>query len=429
MRMSLANKPVDSTGPARRSVRLGLRRRIVAAFLVFGLILSSGFAAVAYFSMDDFEDIVVRQLLQSGMQELIALRRADPDAPLPASRRMHARVVSLTALGTLPADLASLRPGIHVLDEDGERETNINVQDAAGQRFFYVVGLSDVAERERFVQELLVAIIILGTLASGALALMFAGYLIAPVQRLARWVDSSVPDHPGGALAAQFADDEVGALAAAFDRYQHRLEAFLRREREFTADASHELRSPLSVLKAGLDVLREDEGLSQRGHRALERMNRHAAELGGLLDALLYLARTESDPHASVAAIPLLPTWKNLARACAGAGPSDPVQVEVTGDPDAATIAPPRLADLVFNRLLEHAVHHTSETRVHVYVAPDRIEIWPWETSAEDAESPQRRSDERFGLTLLARLCQRLGWELTPTDTVLRLEFSAGEPA
>lgn len=410
-----------------RLVRLGLRKRIVVAFVLFGLLLSSGFAAVAYFSMDDFEGIVVRQLLKSEMQQVIESRRVDPDNPLPSSRRMHAHVVPLATVDTLPTSLASLPPGIHVLDEDGEHETYVDVQDAAGQRFFYFIGLGDVAERERFVQWLLAAIVILGTLASGGLGLLFAGYLISPVQRLARWMDASIPDHPGGVLAAHFADDEVGALAAAFDRYQHRLEAFLHREREFTADASHELRSPLSVLKAGLDVVAEDAGVGPRGRRAIERMERRAAELADLLDALLYLARSESDPDSGVADIPLLPTWQRLLDDYVRADPASATQAGVTGDPHATTTAPPRIARLVFNRLLEHAIHHAGGENVHIHVAPTRVEIHPWSVSAKDVpHGGQRRSDEQFGLTLLTRLCLRLGWEFEPAqDTeTLRLVFS-----
>ena len=405
---------------------LGLRSRIVVAFVLFGLLLSGGFATLAYFSMDDFEGLVVRELLQTGMQEVIEMRRADPGSPLPASRRMHARVVPLAAVNTLPKDLASLRPGINVLDDDGDNETVVSVQDVAGQRFFYVIALGDVAERERFVQWLLVAIVILGSLASGGMGLLFAGYLISPLQRLARWVDSSIPDHPGGRLAAQFADDEVGALATAFDRYQYRLEAFLRREREFTADASHELRSPLSVLKAGLDVVAEDAGVSPRGRRALERMKRRAAEFGDLLDALLYLARGESDPDVGVADIALLATWQQLSEDHAGVDPIGATQAQVTGDPHATTTAPPRMARLVFNRLLERAIQHAGEASVHIRVGQGRVEIRPWCVSTKDVHAGgQRRSDERFGLTLLTRLCQRLGWELDFADTdVLFLVFS-----
>src|SRR5207342_1583602 len=250
-----------------------------------------------------------RQLLQSEMQQVIHVRRVDSDSPLPSSRRMHVYVQPLDELDRLPAGIRALQPGIQVLDEDGEHETYVDVQDAGSQRFFYFIDLGAISERESFVQDLLIAIVVLGTLASGAMGLLLSGYLIAPVHRLSRWVDESSPENAPGLLASQFADDEVGALAAAFDRYQLRLEAFLRREREFTADASHEMRSPLTVLKAGMDLIADDHSLGPAGKRALLRMQRRAVELNGLLDVLLYLARGESSEGSASAPIPLLLDW------------------------------------------------------------------------------------------------------------------------
>jgi hypothetical protein len=76
--------------------------------------------------------------------------------------------------------------------------------------------------------------------------------------------------------------------------------------------------------------------------------------------------------------------------------------------------------------LLEHALHYAGGESVQIEVAPGRVEIRPWCVSTSDAlGSGQRRSDERVGLTLLARLCLRLGWELEPADTdVLLIMFS-----
>lgn len=428
MRMQPGDNRVDD-GPRARPRALGLRQRIVLGFVLFGLLLSSGFAAVAYVAMDDFEGIVVRQLLQSEMQQLIDARRVDPAAPLPASRRMYARVAPLHAVGGLATRLRALQPGIQVLDEDGEHETYVEVRDADARRFYYFIDLGDVAERESFVHWLLAAIVILGTFASGALGMLFAGYLIAPVQRLSRWLDASVPEHPSGALASRFADDEVGALAGAFDRYQRRLDAFLRREREFTADASHELRSPLAVLKAGMDLIAEDPGLGARGRRALDRMQRRAAELNDLLDVMLYLARGESGDAPACAPVPLLRAWRDLVDARA----PDPgrVAVQLRGDDAAVVTAPPRICAVVFAHLLARASSHAAGDVLQVDVDAGRIVLGPLAASGEGLDvHRQARSDERLGLALIVRACERLGWQLQfaqqPAQLVLRLAAGPG---
>jgi signal transduction histidine kinase len=227
-------------------------------------------------------------------------------------------------------------------------------------------------------------------------------------------------------LASQFANDEVGALAAAFDRYQRRLEAFLRREREFTADASHELRTPLTVLKTGMDLISEDPGLAPAGQRAIVRMQRRAAELNGLLDVLLYLARGDSgDPYESTP-IRLLSNWQ---RRVDGREPQpDEMPIRLQGDGDAAVNAPPQICAVVFDHLLAQALSHASGAELRIDISANRIALGPFAHHTAPADpGRQRRSDEHLGLTLVARVCERLGWELefAPHAEMLLLMFKA----
>lgn len=410
--------------------RLTLRARIIVAFLAFGAALSGGFAAVALTSMADFEQILVGELLQVETARLVALRRVQPSAPLPASRRMYAYVSAVGDLRAIPAALAALPPGTHVLGSDGHRETYVAVRDDGAQRFYFVIDLSDIAQRESFLRWLLVAVIALGTLVSGALGMLLAGRVIAPVQRLARWVDASAPPQQHQPLQAQFANDELGALAQAFDQHQARLDAFLRREREFTADTSHELRSPLSVVHAGLDLLAEEPAMSAAGQRALQRIHRRADELTDLLDALLYLARSKDETSGTGAALPLLETWQRVIAALGTAEVSTDARVSLTGDATVAVIAPRHAASLVFGQLLKLGCAPLGGAALSIVIKADRVELHPWLDVPDVAtvNEGQARSDRRYGMTLIGRLCARLGWEIcvpAKTGEPLSVRFPA----
>ena len=63
-------------------------------------------------------------------------------------------------------------------------------------------------------------------------------------------------------------DADVASLARGLHGFATRIAGYNQRERNFTRDASHELRSPLTVIKMSVDMLGEEEGLSEFGERS-----------------------------------------------------------------------------------------------------------------------------------------------------------------
>lgn len=89
-------------------------------------------------------------------------------------------------------------------------------------------------------------------------------------------------------------DDELGRFGTTFDRMLDRLQAAFARQRRFTADASHELRAPLSVIRAEADLaLRQERSAGEYG-RALSAILSEADRLEALIGGLLSVARAES---------------------------------------------------------------------------------------------------------------------------------------
>jgi signal transduction histidine kinase len=89
--------------------------------------------------------------------------------------------------------------------------------------------------------------------------------------------------------------DELGQLATAFNSLVARMRAALQTQRQFMADASHELRTPVSIVRATADVT------LSRGHRdeaeyreALAIVGEQARRVGRLVDDMLVLARAEA---------------------------------------------------------------------------------------------------------------------------------------
>ena len=115
---------------------------------------------------------------------------------------------------------------------------------------------------------------------------------LAPVRELtgelqARHADDLRP------LAAEHAPDELQPMVGAMNGLFARIEATLERERRFTADAAHELRTPLAVLRAQWDVLKRATGDGER-RQAAARLDAGMDRMDRLVTQLLALSRLEA---------------------------------------------------------------------------------------------------------------------------------------
>jgi len=284
----------DASAPnamPRARTRLGLRARVALMFAALGFVVSACVALAAIHFSDSYVHRLVNEMLRVEGEYL--RDRFTSDGRTPHPRTKHFYVYSDTVGETPPADLRVLEPGVHeISDAHGERHVAVYPVDSGRLYVVLDIGLESVRERRLFRD--LVALVLFGTALSAWLGWLWASRAIAPVRRLAGQVEVLDPSRSGIApLASNFADDEVGALASAFDRYQEKLFEYMRRERAFTADASHELRTPLAVIRGAIEVML-DSGCDAASALRLKRMQRGADELRDLLDALLVLARSDA---------------------------------------------------------------------------------------------------------------------------------------
>ena len=138
-----------------------------------------------------------------------------------------------------------------------------------------------------------------------------------------------------------------------------------RAEREFVANAAHELGSPLTAIATSLEVLQggAKEDPAERD-RFLELIERQTSRLSRLRRALLTLARAQTRQEAlrlqPVAAAPLL---EGVASELSRAGD---VEVVVEAPDDLTLLAQPALLEQVVLNLAENALQHGSPTRLEL---------------------------------------------------------------
>lgn len=172
-----------------------------------------------------------------------------------------------------------------------------------------------------------------------ATAIFSAGYVtrrgLQPLRDIAALATRIEASDLSRRLKPSSEQDELGSLSAAFDRMLDRLQAAFERQRRFTADASHELRAPLSVIRAESDLALRRHREPAEYVRALEAIASEADRLEELIDELLVVARAEGGPPQVEAAVDLAPLVSQAAMRISSVGESRGVKVEPSVVPEA----------------------------------------------------------------------------------------------
>jgi signal transduction histidine kinase len=196
---------------------------------------------------------------------------------------------------------------------------------------------------------LALAALALGVLVlAGAAAFLLARRLAAPLERLAG-AARRLGDGDFGARAPRAGVPEVDQVGAALDATAERLDDLVARERAFSADASHQLRTPLAALRLEL------EALELRGEElpaALAQVDR----LQETVDTLLAVAR---DTQPGTASADLAALVEGAERRWRGPLAIDgrPLHVVITAAHPVA-LAAPRVVDEILDVLLANAHRH-----------------------------------------------------------------------
>ncbi len=89
--------------------------------------------------------------------------------------------------------------------------------------------------------------------------------------------------------------DELEDFARSFNGLLDRLRLALERQRQFTGQASHQLRTPLAAVIAAIDVARRRPRSVEEHERVLDRLHGDATRLSRIVEALLFLARADAE--------------------------------------------------------------------------------------------------------------------------------------
>jgi signal transduction histidine kinase len=288
------------------------------------------------------------------------------------------------------------------------------------------------------------ALIGLGVIAVGlTLAYFLASSLARPVERL----QAVALDLGGGDLEARATPEgpkEIASLARSFNDMADELSSNIEAQRDFVANASHQLRTPLTGLRLRLEAIEGDGGpaaeQAQKAGAEVDRLER-------LVDDLLALARATAGAGKAGARVDLAAIATGAVDRWAAPAGAAGHQLDLVVEGTPLIWADPADAQHLVDNLIENALRYTPEgTHITVRAASDGSR--PMLSVADDgpgiAPEDRERVFERFyrgasgrragpgtglGLAIVAEIVHRWGGEVRLGDEALGMCVEARFPA
>jgi len=415
--------------------REGLSARLGRIFTMQLIVIGLATLIGIYLTQLIVEDLLTRQALNREADHYWSLYAANPTQPLPNTANMTGYLVSVGAETAVsdagvapPAEIAELPVGYGSATL-GEQRVLVHVSEENGKRLYLAFPGDQVSVLAFYFGILPLSVVLLMMYLLLFFAHRWSQRALSPIVALAQRLEN-VNFQRGGRIDLDLEslgepqDDEVAAMVDAVEHFTHRLDGAIDRERVFTRDAGHELRTPVAVFKGSLDLLEQKEDRPDFERAALKRMRRTVVDMESLLETLLLLAREEE------VVPPAKPTLVNTVAAnqldlLAGFIEESGNKVELVERAQLRVFATEKIIDIAVGNLLRNALSYTRDGQVTVTVDVDMVRIKDTGIGMNEEElasafepfyrAESSRSATRghgLGLSIVRRLADQFKWQI-----------------
>jgi signal transduction histidine kinase len=406
----------------------GIKAKLSAAFILQAAVISFATILGVYASAIVMEELLVKQTLRQEATFFWEKKSTQADFLPPETRNLR---TWFAPVGEVPDDLPEVfRDTTEGFTEHASMPGKLlHVSTQGDQRIWLLFNKSGVSELALWFGLVPLAGVLLALYLSTWLLYRLSNRAVSPLVWLSRHVEAVDPKDPDSShLSDLNLDDmpgepngEVIALADALKAYESRHQAFGERERNFTRDASHELRSPLTVIRAAAEILLGSD-LDDFSRRSAEKILKSSRDMEELTSAFLLLAR-ESDTGLTTSDIDVNDFLNDEAERVEALLSGKPVSLTVKTRCHLRVHTARQVLSVMVGNLLRNACSYTDEGRVEVIIDDGSIAVEDTGEGISDEMLDKifdpyyrgqrsERGGHGVGLTIVKRLSDRYNWGL-----------------
>jgi len=430
---------------ARQDSDSRIRAWLGQAFMLQVALISIAAVLGVFVASALLEGVLIRAALNDEVIHFRQQREANPQFQLPNTRNLRGYFED-----TAPAELRAMPLGFQDW-KNNDLDYLVNITERDGKRLYLVFDRTNVSRLAAYYGLVPLAAVLLVLYVSTWLGFRRLRRAVSPMIELARKVRELEASPANIELVQSLqvpadADEEVRELTDALLRYSQRLALFLERERQFTRDASHELRSPLTVIRMAASILLEDPAITESRRRTAQRIQRACLDMEELTHAFLLLAR-ESETGLPVEEVCLNDLASEEVERAKLLAADKPVTSTIRSTHRVFLEAPEKVLSILLGNLLRNAFSYTDAGEVVVEISADGVQIRDTGVGMASGKIEEmfrpfvrgegnRRGGHGVGLTIVRRLSDRFGWPVSVvseagvgTTVTIRFPGARSEPA
>lgn len=402
---------------------IGISHRLLQAFLIQAALISVIAILGVYAARFVIGDVMIQRALDDEAEHYWMLFEGNPVPPRPNTYNLTGYLYP--SEDKIPDMFAKLEPGLHKLTNNNSDYYIIHISEREEKKLFLEFNGEQVSELALFFGIFPLAGFLIVIYLSGWVSYRFLSQAVSPIIKLAKTLKNLDPQSEEFAEKLKQAlpanvDQEVAVLSQALSDLSDRIEAFVVRERNFTRDASHELRSPITVIKIASDFLLEDVTLKENQKKPIQRIKNNAADMEELIEALLILAR-ESNNKLSFEPVCINDVVTEEIDSTNILLNDKPVKVSFDETQKLFVTGSDKVLSVMIGNLIRNAFSYTDEGKVLIFINGIDLIIEDSgigipEQDVEKIFKPFQRGETKLrggygvGLTIVKMLSERFNW-------------------